>query len=56
MKKFTICLVACMTAIAVHADWTEDFNSLSSGSWSTETDVELSSGEWTKGGDAQRNS
>lgn len=56
MKKFTICLMACMTAIAVHADWTEDFNSLSSGSWSTETDVELSSGVWTMGGGAQRNS
>ena len=56
MKKCAIFVMACMAAVAVHADWTEDFNSLSSGIWSAETDVELSSGVWTMGGDAQRNS
>lgn len=56
MKKFTLCVVACMAAIAACADWTEDFNSLSSGSWQQATAVKLPSGTWMMGGDAQRNS
>ena len=56
MKKFTLCVVACMAAIAARADWTEDFNNLTSGSWQQATAVELPSGTWTMGGDAQRNS
>lgn len=56
MKKFTLCVVACMAAIAARADWTEDFNSLTSGSWQQATTVKLPSGTWTMGGDAQRNS
>lgn len=56
MKKFSLCVVACLAVMSARADWTEDFNSLSSGSWSKETDVELPSGVWTMGGDAQRNS
>ena len=38
------------------ADLTEDFNSLSSGTWTTETAVVLPSGTWHFGGGAQRNS
>lgn len=56
MKKISLLLMACLTFSAAHADLFEDFNSLSSGSWSTETDVDLPSGTWTFGGDAQRNS
>ena len=41
--------------MAAHADLTEDFNSLSSGSWSAETNVDLPSGTWTFGGGAVYN-
>ncbi len=46
----------CLFAGMAHADLSEDFNSLASGSWASETEVELPSGVWTFGGDAQRNS
>ncbi len=48
--------MACLSAVGVHADLTEDFNSLSSGSWTTETEVDLPSGTWIFGDGAQRNS
>ena len=56
MKKFTLYVVACMATIAARADWTEDFNSLTSGRWQQATAVELPSGTWMMGGDAQYNS
>ncbi len=56
MKKICLLLFVCLFAGFVRADLSEDFNSLSSGSWSSETEVELPSGTWTFGGDAQRNS
>ena len=56
MKKFTFYVVACMATIAARADWTEDFNSLTSGRWQQATAVELPSGTWMMGGDAQYNS
>ena len=39
-----------------HADLSEDFNSLTNGSWPSEEDVVLPSGTWTFGGGSQRNS
>ena len=56
MKK-TITLIATLLLInAAKADLTEDFNSLTTGSWTDPTEVELPSGIWTFGGGAQRNS
>lgn len=56
MKKISFLLSMCLFAGMAHADLSEDFNSLASGSWASETEVELPSGVWTFGGDAQRNS
>ena len=56
MKKSVFILVSCLLANMVYADLSEDFNSLTTGSWSTETAVDLPSGTWLFGGDAQRNS
>ena len=56
MRKVFLFVSACLLSSLVQADLSEDFNSLSSGSWSAETEVELPSGTWTFGGDAQRNS
>ena len=55
MKKICILLFVCLFAGFVRADLSEDFNSLSSGSWSTETNVDLPSGTWSFGGGAQYN-
>ena len=55
MQKMGLLVLSCLVAGMAHADLSEDFNSLSSGSWAAETDVELPSGTWTFGGDAQRN-
>ena len=40
---------------AAYADLSEDFNSLTTGTWTTETNITLPSGVWTFGGGAQRN-
>ena len=56
MKKVTLLALFSLITLGVRADLSEDFNSLSSGTWSTETNVDLPSGTWTFGGDAQRNS
>ena len=50
MKKLAILAICSMVAIWAQADLTEDFNTLTSGSWSTETNVDLPSGTWTFGG------
>lgn len=55
MKKLLL-LIACMPMLSAHADLSEDFNSLNSGVWADESEVELPSGIWIFGGDAQRNS
>ena len=55
MKKICLLLSVCLFAGMAHADLSEDFNSLTSGSWSSETDVELPSGTWTFGGGAVYN-
>lgn len=54
MKRLTFLLLCCLCGIWAWADLTEDFNSLSSGSWTTETAVELPSGTWLFGGGAKR--
>ncbi len=46
-------LAAC-AVLSAQADLTEDFNS-AKGSWTTETQVNLPSGNWTFGGGAQAN-
>ena len=56
MQKMSLLVLSCLVAGMAHADLSEDFNSLASGSWSAETEVQLPSGTWTFGGDAQRNS
>lgn len=56
MKRFFSLFAGCLLSAMAFADLTEDFNSLSSGSWSSETDVVLPSGTWTFGSGAQRNS
>lgn len=56
MQKMGLLVLSCLVAGMAHADLSENFNSLSSGSWAAETDVKLPSGTWTFGGDAQRNS
>lgn len=55
MKKLFLAIAAILCASAIRADLKEDFNSLSSGSWATETPVELPSGTWTFGGGLQYN-
>ena len=55
MKKICLLLFVCLFAGFVRADLSEDFNSLTSGSWSTETNVDLPSGTWSFGGGAQYN-
>jgi len=56
MKKISLLVLACLMFSVAHADLFEDFNSLSSGSWQSESSVDLPSGTWIFGGDAQRNS
>ena len=56
MQKMSLLVLSCLVAGMAHADLSEDFNSLNSGSWPDETEVQLPSGIWTFGGDAQRNS
>ena len=55
MRKFYIFVAACLCAGVANADLSEDFNSLTSGSWSTETEVQLPSGTWRFGGGSQYN-
>ena len=55
MKKLCFAIAAILYASAIRADLKEDFNSLSSGSWATETPVELPSGTWMFGGGLQYN-
>ena len=55
MKKVALLALFSLVALGVRADLSEDFNSLSSGTWSTETDVVLPSGTWTFGGGAMYN-
>ena len=55
MKKICLLLSVCLFAGMANADLSEDFNSLTSGTWSSETEVELSSGTWSFGGGAQYN-
>ena len=55
MKNVTLLALCCLVTLGVQADLSEDFNSLSSGTWSTETNVDLPSGTWTFGGGAQYN-
>ena len=55
MKKVTLLALFSLVALGVRADLSEDFNSLTSGSWSSETDVVLPSGTWTFGGGAMYN-
>ena len=54
MKRFTLLLFCCLCGILAWADLAEDFNSLSSGTWTTETAVNLPSGTWHFGGGAKR--
>ncbi len=56
MKKLFFLALSCLVAGMAHADLSEDFNSLTNGSWATETEVQLPSGTWTFGGGSQRNS
>ena len=56
MKRIGLLLIGCLTGWMAQADLTEDFDSLTSGSWTSESQVELPSGTWTFGGGAQRNS
>ncbi len=55
MRKLCFVIAAILCASAIKADLCEDFNSLTSGSWTTETAVELPSGTWTFGGGVQYN-
>ena len=55
MRKLCFVLAAILCASAIKADLCEDFNSLTSGSWTTETAVELPSGTWMFGGGLQYN-
>ena len=55
MKKLFLAIAAILCASTIRADLKEDFNSLTSGSWTTETAVELPSGTWTFGGGLQYN-
>jgi hypothetical protein len=55
MKKVTLLALFSLITLGVRADLSEDFNSLSSGSWSAETNVDLPSGTWSFGGGAQYN-
>ncbi len=55
MKRLLSLFAACLFVAASYADLTEDFNSLTGGTWSSETDVTLPSGRWTFGGGAQYN-
>ena len=55
MRKTFLSLLVIMTSVCVQADLYEDFNSLTSGSWSDATEVSLPSGTWTFGSSAQYN-
>ena len=55
MRKLCFVIAAIICASAIKADLTEDFNTLTSGTWTTETSVELPSGTWTFGGGLQYN-
>ena len=55
MKRFSFIIAAILFACAASADLKEDFNSLTSGTWSSETEVVLPSGTWTFGGGLQYN-
>ena len=55
MRRICSVIAAILWACAVNADLKEDFNSLTSGSWTSETTVELPSGTWTFGGGVQYN-
>ena len=55
MKKQILVTLSCLVALVAQADLSEDFDSLTSGSWSAETNVDLPSGTWTFGGGAQYN-
>ena len=41
MQKMSLLVLSCLVAGMAHADLSEDFNSLNSGSWSAETEVQL---------------
>ena len=55
MRRLCFVIAAILCASAIRADLKEDFNSLTSGSWTTETAVELPSGTWMFGGGLQYN-
>ena len=55
MRKTFLSLLVIMTSVCVQADLYEDFNSLTSGSWSAATEVSLPTGTWTFGSGAQYN-
>ena len=55
MKNLTLIALCCLVALGAQANLSENFNSLTSGSWSAETNVELPSGTWIFGGGAQYN-
>ena len=55
MRRLCFVIAAIFCASAIRADLKEDFNSLTSGSWTTETAVELPSGTWMFGGGLQYN-
>lgn len=55
MRKTFLSLLVIMTSVCVQADLYEDFNSLTTGSWSAATEVSLPSGTWTFGSGAQYN-
>ena len=55
MRKTLLPLLVSMASVCVQADLYEDFNSLTTGSWSAATEVSLPSGTWTFGSGAQYN-
>ena len=55
MRRICFVIAAILWACAVRADLKEDFNSLTSGSWTSETSVDLPSGTWIFGGGVQYN-
>lgn len=54
-RKLYLFLAAILCASAINADLNEDFNTLTSGAWTSETSVVLPSGTWTFGGGLQYN-
>ena len=55
MRKTFLSLLILMASVCGQADLYEDFNTLTTGSWSAATEVSLPSGTWTFGNGAQYN-